>query len=368
MTLDGRPADATSAEPWTWADQLSSYRFWGLAAAATCSYLAVRCWSTVGALWMRDELGLPMSVVGVMYGLAVPAGCLALYLGWAVSRSKPVGALITAGLLQLVGALLLAFTSSPWSLFPGMLLFRTGQLGLLFGTPVALAGARSGAKHFVVAYGTVWLLQLYCDGAIAPLVALGQGPWGFRFAVLTMAVLAFAAVVLLLPVRGGLFSESPRPRDRALDPIRREPFIVALLTFVPFYLFYWLYRAHGEASRLAPSRGLLTPRAAVSVTVLFTIPPAVLAAFAASPWGKEAQPLLVAMGVMAAIPFIVPALLATLMDELNAGAAVRGVRRLGSPAASFLWGVLFPPVALALVQSALNRLGAHALAAPEQGR
>jgi hypothetical protein len=93
---------------------------------------------------------------------------------------------------------------------------------------------------------------------------------------------------------------------------------------VPFYGLYWVYRSHGEVAAIAPSRDLLSPRGALWGTIL--------------------------------VPFLALFAMASLLDALNARCQHVGRPRLRSPVTIFLWTLLFAPVAVALIQSGINRL------------
>jgi hypothetical protein len=370
MTPRSATTGSGRAEAWTWADLLSSYRFWALVSASTCAYLAMRYLSNLLSGPLRLQWGLSAVAVGSIYAMKVPAGVIALCLGWAVSRSKPVGALIAAGAVQLAGAMVIwsAISVTTWStasivatLALGSFLIYTGQLTFMIGIPVALVGARCGPKDFFVAYGTMLLLFLYCDTTVLSLSNIG----GLKVAMATLPVLALAALLLLASVPGTLFSDSPPPRARVLEPVRRGAVSVAFLTLVPFYVFYWLYRVHGETARLAPSRSLLTPGAAAGIPLTLAIVPGILsliARFSNNP-NTEAQ----SMGGIVFL-FILPVLLAALIDELNEAALSRGADRPGSTTATFIWTLVLPPVGVGLVQAALNRLNDSVTTTPGEGR
>jgi hypothetical protein len=120
-------------------------------------------------------------------------------------------------------------------------------------------------------------------------------------------------------VRPSLFREAPAPRGFPLPPKQRDPLEVALLCLLPFYGLYWVYRAHGEVTALAPSRSMLSPVGSLVAGLL--------------------------------VPLILPVMMVSLIDALKSrlseseAAASRWV---------LLWAILLPPVAAALVQSAMN--------------
>ena len=95
------------------------------------------------------------------------------------------------------------------------------------------------------------------------------------------------------------------------------------ISSIPIYGLYWLYRAHGEITSMAPSRTILSPRASVIMSSFVPL-------------------------------FSFPVMMTTLNDALNKHAA-----KLGKPAyrASWvvcLWSFVFFPVSMAFVQSTMN--------------
>ena len=111
-------------------------------------------------------------------------------------------------------------------------------------------------------------------------------------------------------------------------PQHREPILAGLLTaIVPFYFLYWLYKSHGEAAHLRPSRTLLSPRGAVWIAVI---------------------PLL---GLV-----MIPVMLAAMADNLNLRAGELGLPRVCRPWLVFLFTLLFAPVSVGLLQGGLNSL------------
>jgi dipeptide/tripeptide permease len=152
-----------------------------------------------------------------------------------------------------------------------------------------------------------WLVETYGYGALA-------GP---------VAGWLLLGLIFFLPVKSSLFQGAPAPRGHALRPTHRTPWVVGLLCLVPFYWVYWFYRAHGEVTALAPSRAILSPRAAVLAGLFVTL--------------------------------LNPVMLASLVDALNKGAVEHGRPALRRPWVVVLWWVLFAPVAFALVQSSMNR-------------
>jgi hypothetical protein len=315
----GKPA-------WTWADQVSTYRFWGLLVFFFWSAVSLGILTTfLGVSW-RETLGLPMGQSSIALAVLAVASLLGLCLAWAAVRTRTKAMLIAAGLMQLAGTLLMTIPEPAVAIelrFAGAFLAGTGAGMIALAVPSVLAAGRGGAEAFVIAFGTIYLLSRIAEVAFQSV--MGQLVSAAGFGVLTGLLAAWLVIglIFLLPVKASLFQGAPGPRGRALEPARRNPWVVGLLCFVPFYWLYWLYRAHGEVASLAPSRAILTPRAAV-LAGLLTAP-------------------------------LFPVSLASLADALNAGAAARGLPALRRPWVVVFWSLLFYPVAYGLLQSSMNR-------------
>lgn len=354
------------SRPWTWADQVSTYRFWGLVGAWMCV--------TFGMSAMRTELlgnvRLSMSYADLAVSMAVaqPLGMVAgVVLGLLLVRGHAVRWLLLS--VVLLGLLLpgwMAYVqeaptrgSMVWALGSAQLLAYSWLLAI----PAVLAGGRSGTVTLACTLAVAWLLKGAVDLA-APAAVMYLASQAPMLPFLAGSVMAAAlAVALLLPLLGAsgqtLFSAEPPVRHRPLVPRARHPLVVAAAVagiWVAALIYggcawlqmiegvepvapgwYWLahaclavglvalvcwnYRIHGELALLAPSPELLTPRAAAWASVLMPLAGLLL-------------PLQLAQVVNQAQP-----------GRLSIGWLV-------------CWSLLLPPVALALVQRAVNQMAA----------
>jgi hypothetical protein len=310
---------------WTWADQISTYTFWGLLLFFVLSSVGIGAVRSFLPLFLQDRYSLvePTLFYSLM-GLSQFAG---FYAAWAASRGRTKVMLVLAGLLLVAGALLTAFpmprvSVTVWHLGAVLLGFAMGTV--LLAVPAILAGGLGGMRAFVVAFGIVFAVEMLGQMVSFSLYALASDWLGSPAMLWLAAGAPFLGLLFFLPVRSSLFTGPPPPRGYPLTPHYREPVGVFLLgLIVPFYWAYWLYRAHGEVTSLAPSRAILSPRGAAA------------AAF---------------------IPLLLPVMTTTLVDALNGRAAEEG-----RPPASSAWVVFILslpvvyPMGLALTQSAINR-------------
>lgn len=308
--------ESPSLRAWTFADQVSSYRFWALLVAWLCVALNSQ-WLRTGVMQnLRDQLGLsgvvevvgltmPLGIVtGIVAGLLVVRGHTALWLG--------VAALL-AGVVLPAGLALLEETSVPML----MLHLWSGDFlnyCFMLAVTASIAGSRGNSVVFAAVLALVWLLKAAVDtSAIVIFMQLtyhwpqvGWPMWGMAAAGLAVLLL----VPLLPPSVRILFAGEPPVRHRPLAKYVRQPWAAALwgallwlgsLTAIgllwhdyvhryeivqnPVWVrlamavalvgwigvVRWNYRIHGEIAALAPSPHLLTPRAAALATVLMPL-------------------------------------------------------------------------------------------------
>lgn len=168
------------------------------------------------------------------------------------------------------------------------------------------------------------------------------------------------ALLLLASVRGRSFDEAPLERHRPLNPVLREGATVTVVAALPWValgamtllgavvpeylnvIYYWstavtvvfvcglvasshwVYRIHGEVAYFHRSSNLFTPRAALLLFLLV-------------PWG-------------------IPILLLTLGGVLREAREQRPSSRRRSTGWFNAWCIVFPPVAMGMVQDQMNEL------------
>jgi hypothetical protein len=311
---------------WTWADLVSTYRFWGLVLFFVFSGLASNSLSILAPGMLR-QYGFGSAQVGLLFSTRIYVVPLAFWLAWAAIRSKPLPVLLTVGGLQVLAAGLMGVgwpeghQLAAASVKFGCIYLADAVVQLV--APAIIAGAMGGAEVFFVAFGTMFLFRQFLVWLNPVLFGSVASRIGWSVPVAAEAMLG---LICLVPVRHVLFNAAPPPRGRTLEPVHRGPVVTAILsTVVPFYFLYWSYRAHGEAAHLEPSRRLLSPRG----------------------------------GAWAFLGVPGPIILATLADHFNQRAAAWGMRRVRRVWGVVLWGIFLMPVAIGLVQDALNRLSAH---------
>jgi hypothetical protein len=323
--------EATDARsPWTWADLLSTYRFWGLLVAFVLAGSASELHFFFDFQRFHDStMDTVEHIIGITRLIWVP---LSLVLAWIAIRTRPKVVLLVVAALAAAAFLTTLIPDSP-SMFG--LVVESILVPLLSGVmvilvPVLIGGACGSIASILVAFGLAITFDTLAESGVVPLVGSTIDHYGGAAGGWIGFVLILISIVLLIPIQGDLFTVAPPERGRSFAPVHRDPIVTALLScFVPFYIVYWLYRVHGEEAYVKSSRKLLSPRAAAWISVI---------------------PLIGEL----MIPFI----LSTLADHNNEASAASGGERIQRPWAAFLCGLLCLPVGVGLVQASLNKLAA----------
>jgi len=317
----------TNEQPgaWTWADQVSSWRFWGLLISYLLAVSLGNAALNMALPFLRKAAGISTAQYGSMVSVRVIATGFGFCLAWIAIKWRPVVSLMFLAVLKVCGLILLFHGATPlWARFAGWVLVGLSTGAISLAVPAIIAGGRCGAEAFLVAFGVVTTFGVIVGSVASYGVGACIDAWGMGCIVYVAVAPVVVGALILLTVRAELFTGQPPDRGYALTPLKREPITVALLFFVPFYGLYWLYRAHGEVSAVAPSRTLLSPRGALLGAIF--------------------------------VPFLSLVAMASLIDALNRKRQERGRPRLRSPVEIFLWAFFFTPVAGALIQSGINEL------------
>ncbi len=319
-------ASSQKVSSWTWADQISTYRFWGIILFYVFSIIAHwYAFNTYSYFFLIEIKGIEDSQMGLirsMGGFSILPG---FFLAWIATQTRNHYMLILFGCLQIIGLSIIIFSNNIIFMYTGSALLEIGSWAIMLAVPAILAGGRGGAGMYIVVYGIIILIESNLGMAtIAPLGYLVQvGLTPLMFLSMTGGIVLLG-MLFLIPVKSTLFNDAPPSRGYSLTPEIRNPLAVALLCFIPFFGIYLLYRFHGETAFFSSSNKLLSPGPAA------------------------------ASGIF--IPFIIPAMAVSLAEQLNKAALkqeqIKQLPRWGI----ILWSILFAPVSFALIQSRLNAL------------
>lgn len=320
--------NAVTTTRWTWADLVSSYRFWALTL-----YFALMAGSStlltgLFPMLIRQWTQLPYSDLGLVLG-AQPVGIFCgLLLAWAASRSRQPDSLYLFAGLFVAGTILVCLGGAAVPvLMLGYFLIGLAAGAITLLLPALIAQATGQVETFVLAFGIFMLLKTLAS-MLAPMTAnFSSGhPLSALHFLLLVATPVLIGTLLLLPLKPRLFAEAPPAREVAphLEKPQAPILTFLLTTFVPFYIFFWFVRIHRDVRSYSQSSSLLTPRGAGWMVFL--------------------------------VPFAIPIILSVLCD------CVRGLlnERKTSPGiptgAVIVASLLFPPLGAALAQSQMNRL------------
>lgn len=313
---------------WTWADIISTYRFWGLAiffvlAVALVDFLA----NNFVVRMLTTTKGYSANNMTIFYLVLAVSQIYGFFLAWLGVRTREKWVLVGLVILQFVGMFLILhndreFTWTHRFIGAGIRGLTMGAFYLLI--PTIIAGARGTSQTFFIGFAVLTLVNTASYQAKVYFTTIAQTTVS---PLVLIAALSLLGIIFLLPAKTSFFKLAPPPRGYPLPPEVRNPLTTALKCLIPIYNIYWLYnwiyRVHGETAWLAPARNLLSPRAAV-IGAIFG--PMVL-------FISEIQ----------------------LVDALNQRAAEQGKPPVASTWWVGFWAFFLNIVAIGLIQSALNR-------------
>lgn len=308
---------------WTWADQLSTYRFWGLLAYFLFSVVATDYLFGTFATLTSAQAGVPVAQIGSTL-LSLEIGkLLGFYLAWATARWKTVSMLLLLSALKLIGVALVfgsSTESAPAFHSVGAFLVGIGSGAVVLAIPAIITSGRGGTETFVLAFGTMSVISGF-TGSLS--IGLGGILYASDISPLVLIITPiFLGSLVLLPVKRTFFEEAPPLRTSNAKPRYRNPVLELLLCLIPLYVLLWIYRAYREVLTITSSSILLSPIGAVGVSL---------------------------------IPFLFPVVMIKLMESLNHYHFEQPRSFfLRSPFLIFLLCILFFPLAIALIQSAIN--------------
>ncbi|HEY3402589.1 MAG TPA: hypothetical protein VGK59_04320 [Ohtaekwangia sp.] len=318
----------STATSWTWADQISSYRFWGLAFFFIFLLVPSMIVNNSITIFSR-EYGMSGTQIGAIFSFKAFSGFFGIWLAWFLTRLKNHYLLFLYAGIVLSGLGLIYMMPSVISFTIGFFLIGLGFGAIALAIPAIISGGRGGSEMFIVSFGLIsffeslsWVGFSSLFGSLIDIYSTVQGCMSVGM------VSAVAGILFLLPVKSDLFYQAPPERNFSLTPTSREPATVALLGFIPIYNVYHMlnltYRFHGEVNTLNPSRNLLSPRAAVWCSLLLFI----------------------------LSPIIIASVNTTLVSKLKENGATDYHKNWSV----ILWSFILLPVSFAFIQSNMNQL------------
>jgi hypothetical protein len=313
---------------WTWADQISTYRFWGILLFFLFMLIPNGILGYTFSIF-SVQYHLSSSEIGTLMAIKNFAGFGGFFLAWFMVRLRNHFMLFVYAAILIIGlTVILLFHSF------GPMAFGYFLVGLCFGgislaIPSIIAGGRGGSEPFVISFGIVSFFEISYWTFLSAMYGVVLSDVQHPNLILIIALIsAVIGVILLLPVKATLFHGNPPKREFSLEPTYRDPLVVALLCLIPlfniYYILYISYRLHGEVNTLKPTQNILSPVAAVWCTLLVSI----------------------------LSPIIVSSLNRSLISKLIEDGKTAWYKNW----AVILWSFLFVPVSYGLIQSNLNQL------------
>jgi MFS family permease len=319
---------ATNEITWTWADQISTYRFWGIFLFFIFMLIPNGILNYSFSIF-REQNNLSSSELGTLVGVKNFAALGGFWLAWFMVRMRHHYMLFGYAAILIIGLLFILMFHSMVPMVIGFFLVGICFGGISLAMPSIIAGGRGGSEMFVISFGLLSFFEISYwisfSAAFGGLLSAGSSPNSFLIIALVSAVIG---TILLIPVKATLFNYNPPKREFSLEPTERDPAAVALLCLIPIYNIYYIlhlaYRLHGEVNTIKPTQNILSPRAAVW-SVLF-------------------------LSVLS--PVIVSSLNRILISKL----AEDGKTSYYKNWAVILWSFLFVPISYALIQSNMNQI------------
>lgn len=304
----------TPEQKWSYADLISSYRFWGI----ILYFFALSLSTALHTNTLFFERSMLLSEASEQL---IKYRSFGVYLGFIPAlfacRVKNIYPLYFLGFLHVL-SLLLVYTSAESIMFATIGEFLIGLIhgSLLFLIPAYVVSATRSVELLVITLATCTLLRL---ATFYISLTLLNPP------ILLPIAFAILSLLVILPAKKQLFHAPPKVRLSSIqEPAYASPAITALLCVIPPYLIFWFIRIHREIRYLKKSPWLMTSRGAGWATVL--------------------------------VPLAIPAISITLNDELIDRLAAEGKETGVRTGWVLFWGLFLPPVATAIIQSKMNRL------------
>ncbi|UYZ82995.1 hypothetical protein MTZ49_10290 [Entomomonas sp. E2T0] len=311
---------------WTWADLVSSYRFWALFIFFMTVMMVNASFSMI-TVYLRMDYNLSNVIIGTSVSIKVLFTIIAILPAWLASRAKYYYPLYLFAILIVIGLLLLCFAKDGNNLiFVAMALlgFSIGSISLLI--PAYIARAVNSVEVFILSFGVISITNMINGASMTFVISdLISQAVTFNSIIILLVILVVIGTLFLLPVKKCLFNEQPRVREvQPETPSYLDSVLTFLLFFVPFYFIFWFYKVHKDIRNFSQSATLLTPLGA-SLSACF-------------------------------VPFAMPVMLSILNDVIHQRLLNSGEKGSFKTWLIIVISILFPPIAAAMIQSEINRL------------
>ena len=136
----------SSNTTWSWADMVSSYRFWGLCFFYIFTFVAtgIIINSNIFNLF-REYHGIESTMSGTIMGARNIAFLFGFYIGWLIVRSRIHYLLLVFAAVELLCMAAFSFSSNYIILYTASIFLGMSEGALIIAVTALIAGGRGGA-------------------------------------------------------------------------------------------------------------------------------------------------------------------------------------------------------------------------------
>lgn len=249
---------------WTWADQLSSYTFWGL--CFFFLFLLIPNLLMNYSYFIIRDLGISASEHSELMILRPIANIGGIILAWILLKLKHKNLLLVYPLLTIIGLTIMLLNPSAITYIICLFLTSLCFGGVSLTLPSILSNGRGGSEMFLISFGAITFFNTvtYTSSSLIYNMFI-RDTYSFSSTVLIGITASIISICFVLLVSPKLFNEAPPAREKTLLPTRRDPLTVFFLCLIPgfniYYILYMSYRFHGEVNSFSKTNDILTPRA-----------------------------------------------------------------------------------------------------------
>jgi hypothetical protein len=249
---------------WTWADQLSSYRFWGL----VLFYLFIELsfsQENLSFFSLLDHKGFSETQISFILSSSAFALLGGIYLAWFTHTKAKISLIIAAGILIVTQSLFI-YSESYLIVMLNQLMYQ-GILGYIYILLIALIVGRKGTiQNFIICFGILVILNRFVvlHGRYVFYDIILKFKFDFGFSnqssfLIQLLLPILLAIIVIIPVNPLFFRDDVPERKKSIQPSVKSPVLTGLLSLVPFYNLYILFRMHGQVAYLSRSHQIVTP-------------------------------------------------------------------------------------------------------------
>ena len=320
--------NSTVEIPWTWADQISSYKFWGLClflffmtmVFTFQDYYLINLIKKTGVSenWgMKGEIPFISMICGI-------------WLAWVLFRLKIQNVLYLYSLFLIISLIMIYLIPSYYTLIIFNALVGISYGAIIIVVPIMIIERGGSIEMIIVSFGLILSFKFFAVPISWVFITFlwiltGTGMDNPKPYILFSIILVIVGTIFLIPLNKNLFNTNPPQREFSLTPLFRNPVLVGFLCSIPFfnliYIIYLSYRFHGEVNSLNPNQNILSPAA----------------------------------GALA-ILFLAPIIVSSINDTLTSRLIPSNNIHYHKTGKVIFWAFLVLPISFALIQSNLNKL------------